>query len=118
MATIEWPEATRGSTRPYGYTKQVTQSGVGSRIIGVPSDVVSIGVQIGGLTGGYFLEGTLFPQTAVEGGTAEWMDLLGDGSTAQTTAQQVALEGGFFAIRLRIATAGYAATAYVEMRRA
>lgn len=117
MATIIWPNTTRGSTRPFGYSETQTVAGTTAKYIGVPSDVHQIGLQVSGVTTGYFLYGTMNTVAQVEADSAVYFDLLGNGSDAQTAAKQISIEGPLTAIKVVGSAGGAAATLHVEMRR-
>jgi hypothetical protein len=103
MATIIWPANTRGTSRPYGYWEQQTQTGAGSKVIGVHADVHKIGMQVKvSSAGSYFAEGTLDSPAQIAADTATWFDLYGDGSTAQTASIQFQLDGPLTAVRVRV----------------
>lgn len=103
MATIIWPNPNRGTVRPYGYWEQQTQTGAGSKVIGVYSDVHRIGIQTKVVSAGsYFVEGTMDSVAQVTGDTADWFDLYGDSVTGQTGDIQFATDGTLTAVRLRV----------------
>lgn len=115
MATIHWPSPKRGSTRPYGYQEELTQTGAGSTYIGVPSDVNQIGLTVLCSSGSYFLEGSMSPPETIEDDSGVWADLIGDGSVAQTTSRQITVDGVFSCVRVRCVSG--AQTLTTEMRR-
>ena len=115
MATINWPGPKRGSSRPYGYQEELTQTGAGSIYIGVPSDVHQIGATVLCSSGSYFLEGSMSPTATIEADSGVWADLIGDGSVAQTTSRQITVDGAFSCVRVRCVSG--AQTLTVEMRR-
>ena len=117
MATIIWPNPTRGMVRPYGYATKQTCSGTTAIYVGVPSDVHEVGAQVSGITTGYFLEASMNTPTEIEAGNGVWFDLLGNGTDAQTTAKQTSFTGAISCLRFRGSAGGAAATLNVEFRR-
>ena len=101
MATINFPDSDAGSTRPYGYAYQATRTTAGSTIVGVPTDVHKIGIQVTFTSGSYFVEASMSTQAEIEADSATWYDLVGDGSAAQTASQQFSIDGTAKAVRLR-----------------
>lgn len=117
MATIIWPNPTRGAVRPFGYSEKQTASGTTAVYIGVPSDVFQIGLQVSGVTTGYFLEASMSTVADISADNGVWYDLLGNGTDAQTVAKQTVIEGVPSCVRIRGSAGGAAATLNVEMRR-
>lgn len=117
MATIIWPNPTRGAVRPFGYSEKQTTSGTTAVYIGVPSDVFQIGLQVSGVTTGYFLEASMSSIADITAGNGVWFDLVGNGVDDQTAAKQVSIDGTVSCVRVRGSAEGAAATLNVEMRR-
>lgn len=103
MTTIYWPTPQRGQTRPHGYWAKQTQTGPGSTVIGVHSDVLKIGIQTKVIaTAEYFIEGSMDSIADIESDNAAWFALYGDQTTAQTGHLQFPVDGPLTAIRLRV----------------
>lgn len=117
MATIIWPNPTRGTVRPFGYTEKQVVSGTTAKYIGVPSDTHIIGVQTSGVTTGYFLYGSQSSPADIEANNGVWFDLLGNGTDAQTAAKQASFDGTLSCLKIVGSAAGAAVTLNVEMRR-